>query len=94
MKSLLSFLVLSVACQAAESHLPPGTKALPSAAEKGRGPLALVNLFKWVDAAGNGAPVFAEPVVVKCAFNEKGGVFQRPDGRVIGLWIDKAKLKS
>lgn len=123
MKSLLCFLVLSVTFYAAESHLPPGTKALPSATEKGRGPLALVNLnhrglrharvfgaqqpdlfvagyggtqavksFKWVDAAENGAPVFAEPVVVKCACKDKDCVFQRPDGRVIGPWIDKEEL--
>ena len=32
------------------------------------GPQA-VHLFRWVDTAEDGAPVFAEPVVVKCAFN-------------------------
>jgi hypothetical protein len=36
--------------------------------------------------------VFAEPVVVKCAFKDKGCVFQRPDGSVVGLWIDKEEL--
>ena len=55
------------------------------------GPQA-VHLFKWVDTAENGAPVFAEPVVVKCAFKDKGCVFQRPDGSVVGLWIDKEEL--
>ena len=122
MKPLLLFILLVTACKA-EPYLPLGTKALPSAAEKGRGPLALVNLnhhvlgharvfggkepdlfvagyggpqavhlFKWVDTAENGAPVFAEPVVVKCAFKDKGCVFQRTDGRVVGLWIDKEEL--
>jgi hypothetical protein len=122
MKPILLLIILVTACKA-EPHLPPGTKALQSAAEKGRGPLALVNLnhhvlgharvfggkepdlfvagyggpqavhlFKWVDTAENAAPVFAEPVVVKCAFKDKGCVFQRPDGRVVGLWIDKEEL--
>lgn len=122
MKPLLLFILLVTACKA-EPYLPLGTKALPSAAEKGRGPLALVNLnhhvlgharvfggkepdlfvagyggpqavhlFKWVDTAENGAPVFAEPVVVKCAFKDKGCVFQRTDGSVVGLWIDKEEL--
>lgn len=122
MKPLLLLILLVTACKA-EPHLPPGTKALPSAAEKGRGPLALVNLnhhvlgharvfggkepdlfvagyggpqavhlFKWVDTAENGAPVFAEPVVVKCAFKDKGCVFQHSDARVVGLWIDKEEL--
>jgi hypothetical protein len=112
MKPILLLIILVTACKA-EPHLPPGTKALPSAAEKGRGPLALVNLnhhvlgharvfggkepdlfvagyggpqavhlFKWVDTAENGAPVFAQPVVVKSAFKDKGCVFQRPDGSV------------
>lgn len=119
----LGLLLLFVAPCLAEPHLPPGTKALPSAAEKGRGPLALVNLnhhvlghaqvfggknpdlfvagyggpqavhlFRWVDTAENGAPVFAEPVIVKCAFKDKGSVFQRKDGVIIGLWIDKEEL--
>ncbi|MBL9129774.1 MAG: hypothetical protein JNG86_01150, partial [Verrucomicrobiaceae bacterium] len=44
MKPFVAALILTTLCQAAEPHLPPGTKALPSAAEKGRGPLALVNL--------------------------------------------------
>jgi hypothetical protein len=52
------------------------------------GPQA-VHLFKWVDKAENGALVFAEPVVVKCAFKDKGSVFQRKDGSIIGLWISK-----
>jgi hypothetical protein len=122
MKPLLLLILLVTACKA-EPHLPPGTKALPSAAEKGRGPLALVNLnhhvlgharvfggnepdlfvagyggpqavhlFKWVDTAENGAPVFAEPVVVKCAFKDKGCVFQTKDGTITGLWISKEEL--
>ncbi|HBJ86892.1 MAG TPA: hypothetical protein DDZ88_24145 [Verrucomicrobiales bacterium] len=95
MKPLLLLLLLLITACRAEPHLPPGTKALPSAAPKGRGPLALVNLnhhvlgharvfgrkepdlfvagyggpqavhlFRWVDTAENGAPVFAEPVSV------------------------------
>jgi len=122
MKPLLLLILLVTACKA-EPHLPPGTKALPSAAEKGRGPLALVNLnhhvlgharvfggkepdlfvagyggpqavhlFRWVDTAENGAPVFAEPVVVKCAFKDKGSVFQTKDGTITGLWISKEEL--
>ena len=55
------------------------------------GPQA-VHLFKWVDTAADGAPVFAEPVVVKCAFKDKGTVFQRQDGVILGLWIDKEEL--
>jgi hypothetical protein len=124
MKPLLFLSLLTTLCHAAEPHLPPGTKALPSAAENGRGPLALVNLnhhvlgharvfggkepdlfvagyggpqavhlFKWVDMAENGAPVFAEPVVVKCAFKDKGCVFQRENGSIIGLWISKEETK-
>lgn len=122
-KPLLSLLLLTTLCQAAEPHLPAGTQALASAAPNGRGPLALVNLnhhvlgharafdgrqpdlfvagyggpqavhlFKWVDTATDGAPVFAEPVVVKCAFKDKGTVFQRQDGVILGLWIDKEEL--
>ncbi len=122
MKQLFFLILLITVCRA-EPHLPPGTKALPSAAERGRGPLALVNLnhhvlgharvfggkqpdlfvagyggpqavhlFKWVATAENGAPVFAEPVVVKCAFKDKGCVFQRKDGSIIGLWISKEEL--
>jgi len=122
-KPLLSLLLLTTLCQAAEPHLPAGTQALASAAPNGRGPLALVNLnhhvlgharvfdgrqpdlfvagyggpqavhlFKWVDTAADGAPVFAEPVVVKCAFKDKGTVFQRQDGMILGLWIDKEEL--
>jgi hypothetical protein len=122
MKPLLLLILFITACRA-EPHLPPGTKALPSAAEKGRGPLALVNLnhhvlgharvfggkepdlfvagyggpqavhlFKWADTAENGAPVFAEPVVVKCAFKDKGSVFQAKDGTITGLWISKEEL--
>lgn len=119
---LLLFSLLISACKA-EPHLPPNTKALPSSAEKGRGPLALVNLnhhvlgharvfggkepdlfvagyggpqavhlFKWMDTAESGAPVFAEPVVVKCAFKDKGSVFQTKDGTITGLWISKEEL--
>ncbi|MCF7784525.1 MAG: VCBS repeat-containing protein [Prosthecobacter sp.] len=122
MKPLLLFLFLTALCRA-EPHLPAGTKALPSAAANGRGPLALVNLnhhvlgharvfdgkepdlfvagyggpqavhlFRWVDTAEAGAPVFAQPVEVKCAFKDKGSVFQRKDGAIVGLWIDKDEL--
>ena len=122
MKMLLTFLLLAASCRA-EPHLPPGTKALASAAEKGRGPLALVNLnhhvlgharvfggkqpdlfvagyggpqavhlFKWVDTAEDGAPVFAEPLMVESAFKDKGSIFQRQDGVIIGLWISKDEL--
>lgn len=55
------------------------------------GPQA-VHLFRWVDTAETGAPVFAEPVIVKCAFKDKGSVFQRNEGTIIGLWIDKEQL--
>ena len=41
MKPLLFLILLITVCRA-EPHLPLGMKALPSAAEKGRGPLALV----------------------------------------------------
>ncbi|HCN31174.1 MAG TPA: FG-GAP protein [Verrucomicrobiales bacterium] len=117
-------LLILLACQCgAQPHLPQGTKALPSAAEKGRGPLALVNLhhhvlghanvfggkmpdlfvagyggpqavhlFRWVDTAENGAPVFARPVEVRCDFKDKGGIFQNPDGAITGLWISKEHL--
>ena len=44
MKPFLLLIVFVTACQA-EPHLPAGTQALLSAAPKGRGPLALVNLF-------------------------------------------------
>ncbi len=122
MKPILLFIFFTVLCRA-EPHLPPGTKALASAAVNGRGPLALVNLnhhvlgharvfggkeddlfvagyggpqavhlFRWVDTAETGAPVFAQPVEVKCAFKDKGGVFQRKDGTITGLWIDKDEL--
>ncbi len=122
-KRLTLWLMLAASAGAAEPHLPPGTKALASAAPGGRGPLALVNLnhhvlgharvfggkepdlflagyggpqavhlFKRVDTAENGAPVFAEPVVVKCAFKDKGSVFQTKDGTIKGLWIDKDEL--
>jgi hypothetical protein len=47
MKPLLLFLFLSAVCRA-EPHLPAGTQALPSAADHGRGPLALVNLNRHV----------------------------------------------
>jgi len=122
MKLLLLSIFLTALCRA-EPHLPPGTKALPSAAVNGRGPLALVNLnhhvlgharvfdgkepdlfvagfggpqavhlFRWVDTAETGAPVFAQPVEVKCAFKDKGSVFQRKDGTITGLWIDSDEL--
>ncbi len=55
------------------------------------GPQA-VHLFRWVDTAETGAPVFAQPVEVKCAFKDKGSVFQRKDGVIIGLWIGKEEL--
>ena len=44
MKHLIVLFCLGTLGWAAEPHLPAGTKALPSSAEKGRGPLALVNL--------------------------------------------------
>ncbi len=121
--SILSLLVLGASVCAVEPHLPPGTKAIPSSAEKGRGSLALVNLnhhvlgharvfrgkqpdlfvagyggpqavnlFRWVDTAENGAPVFAQPVEVKCAFKEQGSVFQLADDSIIGLWLSKDEL--
>lgn len=121
--SPLLFLAVSISLCQAQPHLPPGAKALPSAAKGGRGPLALVNLnhhvlgharvfdgqqpdlfvagyggpkavhlFKWVDTAETGAPVFAQPVEVKCAFKDKGSVFQRADGAIIGLWISQDEL--
>lgn len=108
---------------AATPHLPPGVTPLKSAAPKGRGPLALVNLnhvvlgsafvfggkhpdlfvagyggpqavhlFKWVDTAEAGAPVFAQPVELKCPFKDKGTVFQTTDGAIHGLWISKGEL--
>lgn len=120
---VLVFITLVVTACRAEPHLPSGTKALPSAAENGHGPLALVNLnhhvlgharvfggkepdlfvagyggpqavhlFKWVKTADDGAPVFAEPLVVKCAFKDKGSVFQTKDGTITGLWISKEEL--
>lgn len=55
------------------------------------GPKA-VHLFKWVDTAENGAPVFAQPVEVKCPFTERGTVFQTKDGVIHGLWIAKSQL--
>lgn len=55
------------------------------------GPQA-VHLFKWVATAETGAPVFAQPVVVKCPFKDKGTIFETQDGKVIGLWIDKTSL--
>ncbi len=122
-KITLSIVFFAATGFAAEPHLPPDTRALPSAAANGRGPLALVNLnhhvlgharvfagkeddlfvagyggpqavhlFRWVDTAETGAPVFAQPVEVKCAFKDKGSVFQRKDGAIIGLWIDKEEL--
>jgi len=122
-KITLGIFLVAAGAFAAEPHLPPGTRALPSAAVKGRGPLALVNLnhhvlgharvfggkgddlfvagyggpqgvhlFRWVDTAETGAPVFAQPVEVKCAFKDKGSVYQQKDGTIIGLWIDKEEM--
>ena len=119
----LLILTLASVSLAAEPHLPPGVKPLPSAAENGRGPLALVNLkhhvlgharvfggaqpdlflagyggpqavhvFRHTGTAADGAPVFARPQVVKCAFKDKGLVFQASDGTVQALWIDKTSL--
>ncbi len=121
MRPVLCLLFLATACKA-EPHLPPGTQALQSAAPKGRGPLALVNLnhhvlgharvfggtmpdlfvagyggpqavhlFRWVDTAETGAPVFAQPVQVKCPFKDKGIVLETKGG-IFGLWIDKGEL--
>ncbi len=123
MRPLLALAVLLTITGHAQPHLPPGTKALPSAAPHGRGPLALVNLhhhvlghapvfdgempdlfvagyggpqavhlFRWVATAESGAPVFAKPVEVRCAFKEKGRIFQDTDGVIRGLWIDKEEL--
>lgn len=36
--------------------------------------------------------MFAEPVEVNCPFKDKGSVFQRADGSIIGLWIDKDRI--
>ncbi len=122
-KITLGIFLFAAGVFAVEPHLPPGTKALASAAKNGRGPLALVNLnhhvlghakvfggreddlfvagfggpqavhlFRWVDSAEAGAPVFAQPVEVKCAFKDKGSVFQRKDGAIVGLWIDQDEL--
>ncbi len=55
------------------------------------GPQA-VHVFRWVDTEGNGAPVFAEPQVVKCAFSDRGRVIQKPDGSIIGLWVSQGHL--
>lgn len=128
-KAISPFVLLLLAIRmpslglSADPYLPPGTKALVSAASNGRGPLALVNLhhhvlghayifggkgpdlfvagyggpqavhlFRWKDKAANGAPIFSEPIVVRSAFKDKGSVFQRPDGSVIGLWIDRNEI--
>jgi hypothetical protein len=122
MKLFITLLLLSAPCLA-QPHLPPGTRALPSAAPGGRGPLALVNLhhhvlgharvfdgrmpdlfvagyggpqavhlFRWIDTSPEGAPVFAEPVEVTCAYKDKGYIFQQPDGVILGLWISKGNL--
>lgn len=121
--SILGLLTFVASAAGIEPHLPSGTKALPSAAANGRGPLALVNLnhhvlgharvfggqqpdlfvagyggpqavhlFRWVGTAENGAPIFAQPVEVKCAFKDQGCIFERKDGAVIGLWTDKNDL--
>lgn len=123
MKSPLCFFLLLCVSSHAQPHLPPGASALPSAAEKGRGPLALVNLhhhvlghahvfdgkmpdlfvagyggpqavhlFRWVHTAETGAPVFAQPLEVKCPFKDKGSIFETPQGQIIGLWISKDHL--
>lgn len=122
MKHLLPLLFIAASAPAA-AHLPPGVQPLPSAAPRGRGPLALVNLhhvvlgsafihkggrpdlfvagygghkavhlFRWIDAAESGAPVFAQPVELKSPFNDDGAIFQSPDGAVHGLWLSKGKL--
>ena len=39
-----------------------------------------------------GAPVFAQPVPVKCPFTDRGTVFQTKDGVVHGLWIVEDEL--
>ncbi len=121
MRHFICLVLLATACKA-QPHLPPGTQALRSAAPKGRGPLALVNLnhhvlgharvfggampdlfvagyggpqavhlFRWVDTAETGAPVFAQPVQVKCPFKDKGIVLETKEG-IFGLWIDKGQL--
>jgi len=53
----------------------------------GFGGAKAVHLFKWVDTADTGAPVFAQPVEVKSAYNEQGTIFQTKDGIIHGLWI-------
>jgi len=55
------------------------------------GPQA-VHLFKWMDTADTGAPVFAQPMPVKCPFTDSGTVFQTKDGVVHGLWSVKGDL--
>lgn len=65
---------------------------MPDLFVAGYGGPQVVHLFRWVDTAETGAPVFAQPVVVRCPFKDKGTVFQRQDGTVVGLWIDKADL--
>ncbi len=52
----------------------------------------MVHLFRWVDTAQTGAPVFAQPVELKCPFKDKGTVFQTPDGAVHGLWIVRSEI--
>lgn len=51
-----------------------------------------VHLFRWMETAESGAPVFAQPVPVACPFKDKGVVWQDRDGRITGLWIDKDEL--
>jgi hypothetical protein len=65
---------------------------MPDLFVAGYGGPAAVHLFRWVDTAETGAPVFALPVKVKCAFVRQGTVFQTADGVVRGLWIDKGEL--
>lgn len=51
-----------------------------------------VHLFRWLDTADSGAPVFSQPAIVKCPFKDKGFVWQSPDGSITGLWIDQNEL--
>ena len=66
--------------------------AMPDLFLAGYGGPQAVHLFKWVATAESGAPVFAEPVEVKCAFKEKGIVFETKDRTIHGLWISKGEL--
>lgn len=68
-----------------------GAGGMPDLFVAGYGGPQAVHLFRWVATAETGAPVFAQPVEVKCPFKEKGVVFETPEG-VMALWIDKAEL--